>query len=350
MNIKKAIQSISIAAALLACTACTSQVAMNGGAPDGAVEIPPDLEIPLDVEVSADVEVAADFIVQATSAEAAADAVRNVGGIVTHELAIIRAVGATLDSAQLAALRNHKAVTRVYEDAPVTTSSSCSLAAGPAVFEDSKLYWTITNNGGSTVTIGSLSVSWPSVNSTLKKIKLGGDDIWDTGAEPPHLQIVSGWHDDLRRRELQPGESAQLMFEFDANIDWAEANYTIIVDFEQGCSVEFLPRIMDCRSRGSALREFKDKKIKWLLPNDGAEPITISEVSLNWPETNGQLKKMKLGSDDIFAEHRDAPVATIAHGWHADIKRRRIAAGNASSTRSGIRSSSNSRRDAAPSS
>lgn len=106
------------------------------------------------MEVPPDIEVALGFIVQAETADAAAAAVREVGGIVTHELTIIRAVGATLDSSQLAVLRNHEAVGRVYEDAAVTTSSSCGVVAGLAVFENSRIYWTISNNGTSTAMIG----------------------------------------------------------------------------------------------------------------------------------------------------------------------------------------------------
>ncbi len=166
--------------------ACTLQPTDTGAIGAGDVEVPPELALPPDVEV------ASDYIVQAGSVAEAAKAVRSVGGIVTHELSIIQAVGASLDSAQLAALRNHEAIRHVYEDAPVTTSSSCGLAAGPSLFEDSKVYWSNTNNGSSTVTIGSLSDAWPSVNSTLEKIKLGGDDIWNVRASGHQLPGRSG--------------------------------------------------------------------------------------------------------------------------------------------------------------
>ena len=53
----------------------------------------------------APVGVRQDYIVQAESVEAARSAVARVGGVVTGELSIIRAVGAALDDRELEALR-----------------------------------------------------------------------------------------------------------------------------------------------------------------------------------------------------------------------------------------------------
>ncbi len=276
----------------------------------------------------AQVQSASAYIVQASSVEAARKAVEAVGGVVTHDLTIIRAVGATLYPDQVEGLRSQPDVRQVFEDATVTTSSSCAVVAGPMEFDDKKFEWTVTNNGHETVTIGAISIAWPGDNDELKKIKFDGDEIWATEAEPPYLQISDGWHDDVRRRQLVAGDSARLRFEFDEDIDWTESNYSIFVDFEEGCTLEFTPRAAECRSDGLGYREFKDKKIKWSLPNNGADSITISKISLNWPEENGQLKKIKLDGDEIFAERRDAPVATIVDGWHSELRRRRIAPGD----------------------
>ncbi len=64
-------------------------------------------------------EVTARFIVRAESVEAAASAVKAVGGTVTHELGIIRAVSATLNAAQLRALRENPAIQRISADSNV---------------------------------------------------------------------------------------------------------------------------------------------------------------------------------------------------------------------------------------
>lgn len=61
-------------------------------------------------------EQAAGYIIQATSVEAATDAVEAVGAEVTHEIATIRAVGALLLPAQVELLKRRSEVRRVYED------------------------------------------------------------------------------------------------------------------------------------------------------------------------------------------------------------------------------------------
>lgn len=193
---------------------------------------------------SAAVEIATSFIVQAESADIAAQAVREAGGLVTHELSIIRAVGARLTSQQRRQLEQHDVVRRVYEDGAVTTSSACGASGAGTVFEDDKFRWLITNSGSSTVTIGSLSIAWPSVNSTLKKIKFDGADIWTAQAEPPHVQIVDGWHDDVGRRQLAPGQTATCGRTDSPNSPWALTSGWSRSSDSCFLGVRFDPRIM----------------------------------------------------------------------------------------------------------
>src|SRR5437763_12774509 len=66
-----------------------------------------------------------DYIVQAESVEIARSAVVRVGGVVTGDLSIIRAVGAALDDRQLEALRASDVPRlRIFEDSPVQASSN----------------------------------------------------------------------------------------------------------------------------------------------------------------------------------------------------------------------------------
>src|SRR5712664_4197757 len=66
-----------------------------------------------------------DYIVQAESVEVARSAVVRVGGVVTGELSIIRAVGAALDDRGLEALQASDVPRlRIFEDSPVQASSS----------------------------------------------------------------------------------------------------------------------------------------------------------------------------------------------------------------------------------
>ncbi len=63
------------------------------------------------------------FIVQGTDLATVLEAVREVGGEVTHELAVIRAVGARLTNRQRAALEERDGITRIYEDRAVSIQS-----------------------------------------------------------------------------------------------------------------------------------------------------------------------------------------------------------------------------------
>ncbi len=60
------------------------------------------------------------FIVQGTDLATVLEAVRKVGGEVTHELAVIRAVGARLTASQRAELEKLEGITRIYEDRAVS--------------------------------------------------------------------------------------------------------------------------------------------------------------------------------------------------------------------------------------
>src|SRR2546421_4226972 len=86
-------------------------------APAPARATPPSPVVPVGVRQ--------DYIVQAESVEVARSAVVHVGGVVTGELSIIRAVGAALDDQELEALRASDVPRlRIFEDAPVQASSN----------------------------------------------------------------------------------------------------------------------------------------------------------------------------------------------------------------------------------
>jgi len=64
------------------------------------------------------------YIVQSVSADAASDAVSRAGGVVTGDLSVIRAVAASLDEREMAALRSeHVAQLLIYNDTAVAASS-----------------------------------------------------------------------------------------------------------------------------------------------------------------------------------------------------------------------------------
>jgi hypothetical protein len=69
---------------------------------------------PVSVEETLVVDTTSSYIVQGQSTQAVAMAVRSVGADITHELGIIRSVGATLTAAEAASLRAHPDVRRIF--------------------------------------------------------------------------------------------------------------------------------------------------------------------------------------------------------------------------------------------
>ncbi len=64
------------------------------------------------------------YIVQGSDLATVIEAVREVGGELTHELAVIRAVGARLTESQRARLEATLGITRIWEDRPVSLQAT----------------------------------------------------------------------------------------------------------------------------------------------------------------------------------------------------------------------------------
>lgn len=266
------------------------------------------------------------YIVQGASTEGVAELVRNAGGDITHELGVIRAVGAQLTEAQRAHIESQGA--RVFPDQEVKVANTCELTDTARLFQNKRASWTIQNTGTATATISFVAISWPSENGPLKKVVLDNQKIWDKELEPPYGEIDSDWYGDVTRREISPGTSAELAFDFDEYIDYNQSNYTIMVGTLEGCYIEFIAEATECIATGFGYRYVGSTKVEWSIRNEGSDPITLDSVSVNWPEDNDDLLKVKLAGNDIFMESREPPIATISTGWHTDIRRRRIEAGD----------------------
>ena len=127
------------------------------------------------------------YIVQGSDLGATRQAVEKVGGTVTHELGIIRAVGADLTARQVEALRALPGVRRVYVNSGVGTSRvdgpplSTDVAGAPVpVFDDRKVIWPIRNAGAGDAFIERVQLQWPGANGGLDKLKHDGN-LWSDG-------------------------------------------------------------------------------------------------------------------------------------------------------------------------
>jgi len=90
---------------------------------------------------------------------------------------------------------------------------------------------------------------------------------------------------------------------------------------------------VSCEVTGSDTLTFDDKKVDWQITNYGDDPLTISSIYLEWPESNKKLMKVKLDGVEIFSPDLSPTSATIDSGWKGSISDRTIGAGETSTLR-----------------
>ncbi|MCP4166634.1 MAG: hypothetical protein GY759_12185 [Chloroflexi bacterium] len=96
-------------------------------------------------------------------------------------------------------------------------------------------------------------------------------------------------------------------------------NYRTIDDGEEGSyfgdaayvfSVDHTPcypgdeNCLQCAAYGGELK-LKNKKAEWWIENAGREDLIIDSISVNWPECNGELQKIRLGGKVIYNQAFD---------------------------------------------
>lgn len=96
----------------------------------------------------------------------------------------------------------------------------------------SEVSWEIVNGGLSGVFISRILLDWPAANLELKKVRLGGSQIWNAGDNSPPTDIQSGWKGN---RSLSAGAAKELSFEFGTAA--AASGYSLLVEFDTGCQI-----------------------------------------------------------------------------------------------------------------
>jgi hypothetical protein len=123
---------------------------------------------------------------------------------------------------------------------------ACGLVtAGPSpTFADKKLLWTITNNGASTATLEQVVVIWPATNGALSKVKLDGDNSWDST-----INCVGGtcfanitsdmFVADLNKKSIKAGDSRLFALEFQNTASTDLTKYSVVIDFGGACTISY---------------------------------------------------------------------------------------------------------------
>lgn len=90
-----------------------------------------------------------------------------------------------------------------------------------------------------------------------------------------------------------------------------------------------------CAVFGAAEPKLKKDELKWTIENEGEKALTISSITVNWPEANGAITKMKLGGKTLYDQPLGQPsmipgvpglFTVLNSGWLGHEKDRQIGA------------------------
>lgn len=116
-------------------------------------------------------------------------------------------------------------VTATIDGEPV----DCCLTIGELTVKRKAAVVKVTNNLDERVTIRAITITWPSPNGQLEKIKLGKDTIYEQASAPPTLVVDSGWKGTEGQRSIDPGSTKEIKLEFEQNA--SAAGHVIQIDF-----------------------------------------------------------------------------------------------------------------------
>ncbi len=114
-----------------------------------------------------------------------------------------------------------------------------SVTAGAATFDHHEMSLLVTNEGSSTVKLSRLSLQWPSSNHALVKVFVEGATVFDTKTGGTSVTI-STWKGHDKDRQIGPGKSVHLRFQFEGDASTNASLYALSCDFGGGF-VDFLP-------------------------------------------------------------------------------------------------------------
>ncbi len=125
----------------------------------------------------------------------------------------------------------------------------CAVFGAEPKLKKEDMHWKIENEGEKTLTISSITVSWPEADGPITKVKLGGKTLYETPVSNPSVVpgtpglfavINTGWLGEMKDRQIDANKDAELKLEFaNKGISDAASDYTLLVEFAEGCAVPF---------------------------------------------------------------------------------------------------------------
>lgn len=201
------------------------------------------------------------IMLQGNSAAALRQLVEKTGGSVTHELAIIDAVGALVSPAQLENIRNSPLVLRLIDDLsmdmseplPPPDKAACTIGAAlEATLEADGIYWPLHNQSQQPTNLTRLEISWPEALGSLTGLRLDARDL------PRERTPESAGDRQSLILEYAPGQIplaaditrlhigfSQSLAKPDGGLAWSQKDFTVKMEFGAECSSELIPGYTD---------------------------------------------------------------------------------------------------------
>ncbi|WP_241505885.1 S8 family peptidase [Parahaliea mediterranea] len=183
-------------------------------------------------------------MLQGESASQLSALVKQRGGIVTHELHIINAVGARVTRQQLDGILQSPLVSRHIDDLSIRpeeeTEEQCNVGAGLELeIGPDALRWPLYNKGSAPVSLNQLALAWPAQMGELQGLYYNGAPLAykkASGGDSMELSL------DATATRLAPGDSALLALRFDgSSASVSQQDIDLTARFAEGCNTELIP-------------------------------------------------------------------------------------------------------------
>lgn len=146
------------------------------------------------------------------------------------------------------------------------------------------------------------------------------------GFAPPTATVSATWNGHLHNREIQVGDTAELVFEFEQAADPDPASYSFQVNFTDGTSGSHDPA--NCAVVVSEALTLSGNNGEWQIVNTSPSVVTLDSITAARPGANGDLVEVKLGPTVIYDQAISTSPATITSGWLGDVSKRQVNPGS----------------------
>ncbi|PLW81682.1 alkaline serine protease [Kineobactrum sediminis] len=201
------------------------------------------------------------IMVQGKSTAELRQLVEQHGGTITHDLPIIKAIGATVSASQLEQIRISSLVSRIIDDLSMDISepevpperADCDIGGAlEATLENNSLQWQLFNKQEKPAKLQHIELGWPTMLGAVVAAKIDQQDLalpipsTDTGP----TQTASAHYEATHAPALSGITTFQLRFEHPLNEHgkaprWQQSDFSIKLEFAGGCSTKLIPGYPD---------------------------------------------------------------------------------------------------------